>query len=253
NIVIAIGFMMIGFAVSTPAALEGSIYYLIHDIIVKAMLYLIIGTMIMLTGKTRIKQMSGLIRNYPILGWLFFIDTLSLAVIPPFSGFIGKILIGQGTVESVAYLLLALAFLSSIFVLYSLLRIFMNCFWGETIMTIEDEKPLKKSFLLPSLMLAVATLVLGLGAETLAAYVTDASALLMKPDASIDAVLPGDYDADRNRTKERTPMAAPFLSNIFIAFLWMLVQDDAVFAATTFFAGCLVGIVIVFVMYRFSG
>ncbi|HLR09134.1 MAG TPA: Na+/H+ antiporter subunit D [Bacillota bacterium] len=192
NIVIAIGFMMIGLAVSTPAALEGSIYYLIHDIIVKAMLYLIIGTMIMLTGKTRIKQMSGLIRNYPILGWLFFIVTLSLAGIPPFSGFIGKILIGQGTVESGAYLLLALAFLSSIFVLYSLLRIFMNCFWGETIMTIEDEKPLKKSFLLPSLMLAVATLVLGLGAETLAAYVTDASAILMNPDVYIDAVLPED-------------------------------------------------------------
>src|SRR5699024_4909773 len=192
NIVIAIGFMMIGLAVSTPAALEGSIYYLIHDIIVKAMLYLIIGTMIMLTGKTRIKQMSGLIRNYPILGWLFFIVTLSLAGIPPFSGFIGKILIGQGTVESGAYLLLALAFLSSIFVLCSLLCIVMNCFCGETIITIEDEKPLKKSFLLASLMLAVATLVLGLGAETLAAYVPDVSAILMNPDVYIDAVLPED-------------------------------------------------------------
>src|SRR5699024_8135490 len=123
----------------------GAVYYLIHDMVAKALLYLLLGTMILLTGKTRIRQMSGLIRNYPALGWLFFIVTLSLSGIPPFSGFIGKILIGQGSVESETYLLLALAFLSSIFVLYSLLRIFMNCFWGETIMTIEDEKPLKKS------------------------------------------------------------------------------------------------------------
>src|SRR5699024_3212661 len=71
NIVIAIGFIMIGLAVMTPNALEGSIYYLIHDIIVKALLFLLIGTIILLTGKTRIGQMSGMIRNYPLLGWLF--------------------------------------------------------------------------------------------------------------------------------------------------------------------------------------
>src|SRR5699024_4466380 len=88
NVIIAIGFIMVGLAISTPVAIEGSIYYLIHDMIVKAMLYLLIGTMILLTGKTRINQMSGLIRNYPTLGWLFFIVTLSLAGIPPFSGFI---------------------------------------------------------------------------------------------------------------------------------------------------------------------
>ncbi|HLR51505.1 MAG TPA: Na+/H+ antiporter subunit D [Candidatus Avamphibacillus sp.] len=190
NVIIAIGFIMVGLAISTPVAIEGSIYYLIHDMIVKAMLYLLIGTMILLTGKTRINQMSGLIRNYPTLGWLFFIVTLSLAGIPPFSGFIGKVLVGQGTVETGAYLLLALAFISSIFVLYSLLRVFMNCFWGETIITIEDEKPMKISWLLPSAILAIATFALGLGAESISAYVSDAADTLMNPEIYIQAVLP---------------------------------------------------------------
>src|SRR5699024_9075384 len=48
-------------------------------------------------------------------------------------------------------------------------------------------------------------------------------------------------------------MAAQCLLNIFIAFLWMLFKDEAVFASTTFFVGYLVGIVFVFVMYRFFG
>src|SRR5699024_5656113 len=74
NIIIAIGFMMIGLAISTPIAIEGAVYYLIHDMVAKALLYLLLGTMILLTGKTRIRQMSGLIRNYPALGWLFFIE-----------------------------------------------------------------------------------------------------------------------------------------------------------------------------------
>lgn len=190
NVIIAIGFIMIGLAVSTSIAFEGAIYYLIHDMIVKAMLYLLIGTMIMLTGKTRINQMSGLIRNYPTLGWLFFIVTLSLAGIPPFSGFIGKILVGQGTIEAGTYTLLILAFVSSMFVLYSLLRIFLNCFWGETTMTIEDEKPLRFSWLFPSVILSIATFALGIGAETIAVYVQDAAMTLTNPEIYIHAVLP---------------------------------------------------------------
>lgn len=190
NIIIAIGFIMVGLAVTTPSALEGSIYYLIHDMIVKALLFLVIGTIILLTGKTRIGQMSGLIRNYPILGWLFFIVTLSLVGVPPLSGFIGKYLVGKGAVETETYVLLALAFISSLFVLYSLLRIFLNCFWGETIMSFDDEKPMKKKWVFPSVILAAATIALGIGAEAIADHVGDAADVLAHPNMYIDAVLP---------------------------------------------------------------
>lgn len=191
NVVIAIGFMMVALPVSTTSGYEGAIYYLIHDMIVKALLFLLIGTMIMLTGKTKITQVSGLIRNYPILGWFVFIVILSLAGIPPFSGFMGKVLIGQGAVESKQYLLLALAFISSLLVLYSLLRIFLNCFWGETIMNIEDEMPLRKRIMVPTAILIAATIGLGLGAEFISTYVSDAAETLMNPTIYIDAVLSG--------------------------------------------------------------
>ena len=72
NVVIAVGFILIGLAVATPASIEGSIYYIIHDMIAKAMLFLLVGTMILLTGKNKIDEISGLIRNYPMFGWLFF-------------------------------------------------------------------------------------------------------------------------------------------------------------------------------------
>src|SRR5699024_1321685 len=113
----AIGFIMTGLAVTTPSALEGSVYYLIHDMFVKALLFLLVGTIMLLTGKTLIGHMSGLIRNYPVLGWLVFITTLSLAGVPPLSGFIGKYLVGKGAVESGTYVLLALAFITSLLVL----------------------------------------------------------------------------------------------------------------------------------------
>jgi multicomponent Na+:H+ antiporter subunit D len=191
NVVIAVGFILVGLAVSTEVAIQGAIYYLVHDMIIKALLFLLAGTMIYLTGTARIENMSGLIRNYPLLGWLFFISMLSLSGIPPFSGFIGKVFVGQGAIETGSFVLLAIAFISSVFVLYSLLRIFMNCFWGETIISEDEEVPLKKGMLIPCVLFGVATIALGVGAEGMAVYVSDAARTLMNPEVYIEAVLNG--------------------------------------------------------------
>lgn len=174
NVLIGVGFIIIGLAVGTESALQGVIYYLMHDMIAKAMLFLAVGMMIYLTGETVIDKMSGLIRNYPFFGWLFFIAMCSLAGIPPLSGFLGKVLIGQGAIEGGHFVLLGLGFFSSLIVLYSLLRIFLSSFFGETIISLEDEKPLPKRILLPLTLLAVCTFGLGIGAEKLAPFVTDA-------------------------------------------------------------------------------
>ncbi|BAQ08980.1 monovalent cation/H+ antiporter subunit d [Bacillus sp. OxB-1] len=189
NVVISVGFILVGLAVSTEAAFQGSIYYLIHDMIIKALLFLIAGTLVSLTGTAKIEEMSGLIRNYPVLGWLFFITTLSLTGIPPFSGFIGKMYVGQGAIEAGSFVLLAVAYISSIFVLYSLLRIFLNCFWGETIISEDDDVPLRKGLLVPAVILGVFTIALGIGAEGLAPYVSDAARTLMNPEIYIEAIL----------------------------------------------------------------
>ncbi|GIO24970.1 Na+/H+ antiporter subunit D [Oceanobacillus sp. J11TS1] len=189
NVVIAVGFILVGLAVATPAAIEGSIYYLIHDIIIKALLFLLVGIMIAVSGQTKMDDISGLIKNHPLLGWLFFLTTLSLAGIPPLSGFIGKVLIGEGAVGAGAYVLLALAFISSIFVLYSLMRIFLTSFWGETIISQDEEVPVRKGWLVSTCILAVGTIALGLGAEPMAIYIQDAAETLLNPQIYIDAVL----------------------------------------------------------------
>ena len=190
NVVIAIGFILVALAIMNVTAMEGAIFYLIHDMVVKALLFLLAGTMIYVTKSDRLDEISGLIRNYPLLGWLFFITVLSLTGIPPLGGFIGKVLLGIGTIETQSYALLALSFLSGFVILYSLLRIFMSCFWGETIISKEEEIPLPKGHHIPGIMLVLLTIGIGLGVEGLAPYVKDAAATLMNPSIYIDAVLP---------------------------------------------------------------
>ena len=81
---------------------------------------------------------------------------------------------------------------SSIVVLYSLLRIFLNAIFGETIISKEDEVPLKKGLLIPVVLLGFGTISLGLGAEVLADYVSNAAYTLTNPAVYIEAVLGGD-------------------------------------------------------------
>lgn len=189
NVVIAVGFILLGLAIFNTVAIEGAIYYLIHDIIIKGLLFLLAGTIIALTGTAKVEEMSGLIKNYPLLGWLFFVSVLSLAGIPPLSGFIGKLFIGIGAIHSGAYILLAVGFLSSLAVLYSLMKIFMSSFWGETIIGAEEEKKLKAGWMIPCVLLTIFTFAIGIGTEGIAVYVNDAAKTLMNPTIYIDAVL----------------------------------------------------------------
>src|SRR5690625_7902979 len=47
--------------------------------------------------------------------------------------------------------------------------------------------------------------------------------------------------------------AAQFLLNLFIALLWTFFKDQTEFVPETFYAGFLIGLVIVFIMRRFFG
>lgn len=191
NVIIGVGFIMIGLAVGTEVAITGAIYYLIHDMLAKALLFLLVGMMFYVSGESVVKKMSGLIQNYPLFGWIYFLVMLALAGIPPFSGFMGKVLIGQGAIESDSYVLLALGFTSSVIVLYSLLRIFLASFFGETTISFEDRKPIPKGAYLAFVLLAVSIVSVGVGAESLAVYVKDAAKTLMNPSIYIDAILKG--------------------------------------------------------------
>lgn len=189
NVIISVGLIIAGLASFETIGISGSIYYLIHDMIVKALIFLLGGTVIHITGTSNLHDISGLIRNHPFFGWLFFIAALSLAGIPPLSGFLGKVFITRGTFESEYYWLGAIGLFTSLMVLYSLMKIFMNAFWGETFLSIEMEKGSPKGLIFPLACLTAMTVALGLGAEGISEYVQIAAEALLNPSLYIEAVM----------------------------------------------------------------
>ena len=191
NVIIGAGFILAGIAAFTENGALGSIYYLIHDMIVKALIFLIGGVIVYLTGTTNLKEMSGLIRNHPYLGWMFFIGSLSLIGIPPLSGFIGKVFVTRGTFEAGYYWLGFIGLIASLMILYSVMKIFMNAFWGETVLSEEEEKGTTKGVMVPIALLTALTIALGIGPEIINSYVETAVEGLMNPQIYIDAVFGG--------------------------------------------------------------
>ncbi|CAM4391933.1 Na+/H+ antiporter subunit D [Paenibacillus tarimensis] len=189
NIVAAVGFIAFGLAAANQAALEGAIYYLVHDMVVKALLFLLGGVIIAYTGTAKIREMGGLMRSRPVLGWMFFIAAMALVGVPPLSGFIGKLLIVEGGLAAGYYWITGIGLLTSLLILYSMMRIFMNVFWGVPKSPLSEPKKGTGWLVLPASCLVILTIVLGLGAEWIYPYVNQAGETLLNPDQYIQAVL----------------------------------------------------------------
>ncbi|KAA9022545.1 Na+/H+ antiporter subunit D [Niallia endozanthoxylica] len=194
NVIVGVGFILAGAASYTTEGMTGSLYYLIHDMIVKALIFLLGGTIVHLTGTSKLREISGLIKLHPGLGWMFFIAALSLSGIPPLSGLIGKIFITEGTFEAGYFWLGGIGLITSLMVLYSIMKIFLKGFWGYTELTEEEEKGTTKGLMLPIGILTMLTIALGLGAEGIHDYVYLAVEGLMDPSFYIKAVMGGNLE-----------------------------------------------------------
>ncbi|WP_407269516.1 Na+/H+ antiporter subunit D [Radiobacillus sp. PE A8.2] len=188
NIIPAVGFMIMGIGIFTETAISGTVYYLIHDMIIKAALFLLVGAVSFLMGTSDLRKLSGFIHHYPLLGWLFFIAAFVLAGIPPFSGFVGKLLLLNSAFESGNIAIAIIGLIGSLLILLSLMRIFVSGFWGEKT-PIKVNKQAANQFSLPIIFLLCFSVLLGVGAELIYPTIADISSYLMDPDVYIDSVL----------------------------------------------------------------
>lgn len=187
NVIPSIGFILLGLAVFNQSGLSGSVYYLIHDMIIKAALFLIVGVIAYAAGTSDLRKMGGLIHEYPKLGWILFIAAFVLAGIPPFSGFIGKLLLLQGAFQSDQIIIVIVGLITSLLILYSVMKIFINGFWGEKK---EDfHKKRLNGLLSPIVFLLFFSVFLGIGAEFVYPYIETTAAYLLDPEIYINSVL----------------------------------------------------------------
>lgn len=192
NIVIAVGVILFGVAQMNEVALQGAMFYLVHDMIIKAALFMLVGIIIYVTGTTNLREMGGLMKQYPALGWFYLIAAFGLAGIPPLSGFVGKLLIVQGgfAAGNIWSSLFILA--SSLLVLLSVIRIFIYAFWGaDGEVSPNVTKQSYNRLFYPTALLVIISIAYGIGSEWITPFMANAADVLSNPAVYVDAVMKG--------------------------------------------------------------
>jgi len=125
-----IGYILIGVGLFTLLGLTAAIFYLLHHMIVKASLFLSTGAIEETYGTGEIDKLGGMLKREPLIAVTFMVAALSLAGLPPFSGFVAKFAIIQATLAESHYWVAGVAIVVSIFTLLSMLKIWTGVFMG---------------------------------------------------------------------------------------------------------------------------
>jgi multicomponent Na+:H+ antiporter subunit D len=195
NIVSHIGYMVMGLAFFTVAGLAAAILYVVHHIVAKTTLFLTSALIEHHGGASRLSQLGDMVRTAPVIAVLFLVPALSLAGIPPLSGFVPKLALVQAGLAEDHHLVVGVSLLVSLLTLYSLLKIWSAAFWNPA--TPDAEVVVRPVGRLggPALMVAptAALLVAGLAIAVAAGPLYDlshrAAADLLDPSGYREAVL----------------------------------------------------------------
>ena len=130
TIVSQIGYMIMGLGFFTLAGIAAVIYSMIHHIIVKTALFLIGGLVDHAAGSSRLSRIGGMVRTTPFLAAMFLVSALSLAGIPPFSGFVSKFALIDAGIAEDQFAVVGVSLVVSLLTLFSMVRIWAGAFWS---------------------------------------------------------------------------------------------------------------------------
>ncbi|MGE0511494.1 MAG: Na+/H+ antiporter subunit D [Acidimicrobiia bacterium] len=195
NIVSHIGFMVMGLGLMSVAGLAAAILYTVHHIVAKTTLFLTGGLMEHVGGSSRITSLGNMVRSAPVVAVLFLVPALSLAGVPPLSGFVPKFALVEAGFGGDSYLIVAVSLLVSLLTLFSMMKIWIGVFWSPV-----SEPPTGTPhvvgrlggpplMVLPTIALMVLSLAIAAAAGPLYELCQRAATDLLDPSAYLRAVL----------------------------------------------------------------
>jgi len=169
-----VGYMLLGFGVGLLAlgdaramadygftALKGGVFHIVNYTMYKGLLFLAAGALYYATGSRNLNDMGGLGRQLPKTMVLFMIAAAAIAGLPPFNGFVSKLLIYESSF-AVHPILAVFAMVTSVLTLASFVKIFQTAFLGPELKKFKAVREVPGSMLAGMTVLAVAILVLSL-------------------------------------------------------------------------------------------
>ena len=205
HIISQVGYMVMGIGMAGIAtadadlnsrvrqmAIAGTIFYVVHHIVVKSCLFLVGGIAEKVSGTQQLKKMGGVLELSPVTAGLFLVAGFSLAGMPPFSGFLAKFVLIRAALTGggvLFHIIVASAIITSFLTLYSMSKIWSYGFWRDRCRP-EAKTSRVWPMVAPTLVLVLITIGMGLFAQPFVALGNRAADNLTDPRQYIALVLP---------------------------------------------------------------
>jgi NADH-quinone oxidoreductase subunit M len=164
------GYILFGLGTLTARGMQGAILHVVYHAIVKALLFMVVGIVISMTGERDIRKISGLGSKFPILCVCAAIGVLGISGMPPLGIFNSEWLIfGGGFDSGVSIVLTVMTLIGSLLTVVYALRFFGLIFIGEPK---PEALPVKttRALIIPTVAVAVFLIVEGLAPAPLMSW-----------------------------------------------------------------------------------
>ena len=159
-----VGYIILGLGIGTPLALAGAIFHLFNHAIFKSLLFVNAAAVEKQAGTRDMRQLGGIAARMPVTGWTSVIAVLSTSGIPPLAGFWSKLVIIVAAWAAGFHAAATIAILASLITLAYFLIMQRRMFFGLLNESFAELKEANGWALVPSLLLAAATVLLGIAA-----------------------------------------------------------------------------------------
>ena len=192
NLVGHIGFTTVGLALWTPAALGGSILYVLHHMLVISTLFLVSGLFLRQRRTTDLNALGGMYRSQPAIAFLALVPLFSLAGVPPLSGFVAKVAVIAPMLDTGHYVLAGVALSVSLLTVLSMARLWDESIWKPAPVISSASVPQRRlvvPLVAPIMFLVALTIAFTAMAGPVSSLTMRAAEQLLGRDAYVRAVL----------------------------------------------------------------
>lgn len=180
-VVVSVGTLLAGYGLGTEQGLSAALYYLIHSTLVAGGLFLLADLVARQRGEVGSDlALAPALRQPLLLGVLFFVGAISVAGLPPFSGFLGKVMLLQAASPGNGALALwPVVLIGGLGMVVTLSRAGSTVFWRNDGAVLETPaEPADALRLLATFGLLLGSVVLVVAAQPVQAYVQATAAQL---------------------------------------------------------------------------
>jgi len=157
-----IGYMIVGFSVSTTAGLMATLLHMFNHALMKGALFLALAAVVYRIGSAQLSQFNGLGRQMPYTMAAIVIGGLSLIGVPLTVGFVSKWYLVLATIENGWWPVAVLILLGSLLAIVYVWRIVEAAYFKPPLAGRESIKEAPLSLLIPTWTLVIANIYFGI-------------------------------------------------------------------------------------------